>query len=98
MSVFQYDADGAYIDKDPRARLDYTINWTDWLKSGESIASSVWSAATGVTIASTLVSGSKSTVWVSGGDAGSSYTIRNFIITSTNNEEARSFRLKVDDK
>ena len=50
MSVFKYDAQGPYIDKDPRARLDYTLDWADWLETSATIASSVWSAADGVTL------------------------------------------------
>jgi len=98
MSIFNYDADGPYIDKDPRAKLDYTVDWTDWLEPGAAISSSMWSGASGVTVASTMISGGKATCWVSGGVAGSSYIIRNFILTSEGREDSRSFRLKVADK
>lgn len=98
MSIFKYDADGPYIDKDPRAKLDYTVDWTDWLESGAAISSSVWSAADGVTVTSTMISGGKATCWMSGGEDGMNYTIRNFILTSKGREDARSFRLKVSNK
>lgn len=98
MSVFKYDADGPYFDKDPRAELDYTYDWVDWLVTSAYVASSMWSADAGVTITSTLVSGSKATCWVSGGTDGMTYTIRNWVYIDGGLVDSRSFRLKVTDK
>jgi hypothetical protein len=98
MSIFKYDATGPYIEKDPRALLDYTVDWTDWLATSAAISSSVWSADDGVVVASSMTSAGKATCWVSGGTNGLTYTIRNWIRTDKGREDARSFRLKVGNR
>ena len=95
---FKYDADGPYIDKDPRSKLDYTVDWSAWAGASETIVSSIWSAATGITVVSTQVSTRKATAWLSGGADGSTYIIRCFVITNGGREDARQFRVKVADK
>ena len=36
---FKKDAKGVFIEKDPFATLDYTLDFTNWLPEGYSIAS-----------------------------------------------------------
>ena len=40
LTGYKRDIDGLYIDKDPEAVLKYTIDWTNWLASGEQIVAS----------------------------------------------------------
>lgn len=80
------------IVKDPDAVLDYTFDWTAWLAlNGDAIsthAASIENAAdAGGVIDSSLVVGDKVTVWVSGGTAGKTMTLRCRI--TTNNTPAR---------
>ena len=44
-SGFQATNTGLTIDKDPNAQLVYTLDWTTWLATGDTLASVVWSAA-----------------------------------------------------
>ena len=37
LTGYKRDIDGLYIDKDPDAVLKYTIDWSNWLASGETI-------------------------------------------------------------
>ena len=37
LTGYKRDIDGLYIDKDPESILVYTVDWTNWLASGESI-------------------------------------------------------------
>ena len=98
-TVFRHDKYGPWAPKDPDSRLDYGFNWTDWLASGESIASSVWSAETsGITISSTYMSSPQTLAWISGGAVGSTYWIRNKIWTSQTRQTVRRFRLKVSNR
>lgn len=84
--------------KDPDATLDYKFDWanttnggfeSDWLASGESIASYVIDADAGITIDQDGLSDSNTsvTVWVSGGTVGTRYAIRCEI--TTDNSPAR---------
>ena len=40
LTGYKRDIDGLYIDKDPEAVLKYTIDWSNWLASGEQIVAS----------------------------------------------------------
>jgi len=82
--------------KDPSDKKDYAINWADVLTAeGETtIASSTWgdgspadSVPSGLTIENTspyvpYISGTRCIVWVSGGTAGTRYSLTNTIVTA----------------
>lgn len=88
-----------WIEKDPSAVLDYTIDWNasganggPWLQTGETITSaSVWTIPTGITKTSQTDTTTMSTVWLSGGTAGTAYTITCKITTSSGRTDERSF-------
>ena len=64
--------------KDPDAVLDYSVDWAKWL-AGDAINTSDWTVPVG--LAKTLDSATvtKTTIWLSGGAAGQSYTVTNRI-------------------
>lgn len=99
-SIFKYDSDDVpFIEKSPAARLDYTVDWSDWLATGETISSSVWSSdISGISLASTMTSITKATAWISGGVIGTTYTFRNWIKTSVTREDTRAFNVVVKDR
>lgn len=70
------------FDKDPSAILDYTVDWSNWLDTAETITSSTWTADTGLTIVSSSRTSNKSTVFLSGGTGGENYLVSNTIVTS----------------
>lgn len=77
--------------KDPDSKLNYTIDWTDWL-DGLSIGGSTWARATGstgITIVTSSTTTKKTTVIVSSGTAGASYKLINRITTSTSTGAAQ---------
>jgi hypothetical protein len=101
------------IVKDPDAVLDYKVAWSDWL-DGDALASVSWDVPTGITSVTesintggtTTIDGvvyaasTVATIWLSGGTAGSSYTIR---CRATSNSsparvDDRSFRVLVTDR
>jgi hypothetical protein len=55
--------------KDPNATLDYQIDWSNWLATGESIVSAVWTV-TGATLTTSVATAKAATVWLSGGTVG----------------------------
>lgn len=77
--------------KDPDAVLDYTSDWASWLAGGETISTSTFTADSGITIDSQSNSTTSGTVWLSGGTAGTNYTIRHRITTSASRTDDRSF-------
>jgi hypothetical protein len=84
--------------KDPSAVLDYSIDWTPWLPSGDTIATSTWVAETGITIDSTANSTTKTTVWLSGGTAGTIYKVTNTITTAGGRTDERTLHIIVTNR
>ena len=80
--------------KDPDAVLDYRVDWTTWL-NGDTISSSTFTVATGLTKDSQSNTTTAATVWLSGGTAGTRYLVTNRIVTAGNRTEDRSFYVSV---
>jgi len=92
-----------WIEKDPGAVLDYTIDWNaaatqggPWLAPGDSLAgAAIWTVPTGISKSSQVDTTSASTIWLSGGTAGMSYTLTCKIATSAGRSDERSFLVVV---
>jgi len=91
--------------KDPNAVLDYVIDWsgdTDdggpWLATGETITSTTWTVATGITKDSDTKTTTTATAWLSSGTAGTDYIVSCKISTSANRTDERSLLIKVRDR
>lgn len=81
-------ASGEWAGKDPDAKKDYSVDWTNMLQEGETIVSSTWSASPeGLTLYDGSVSEGRATTWISGGSAGTTYEVTNHIITSRGMED-----------
>lgn len=72
------------FQKDPGATLDYSVDWTEFLETGEAIASSTWTVPTGITEVTTSNTDTKGTIWLSGGTLGQTYELVNRITTDNN--------------
>lgn len=81
-----------YSLKDPQSKLDYYIDWTEWLVSGDAIASSTWTCTdTNIVISSATGStNGTSTVWLSAGIAGEVYDVVNTVITTGTRTDQRT--------
>jgi hypothetical protein len=95
LTGFQEDRVGAYIEKDPYAILDYSLDWTNWMPSGDTITSITVSADAGITIDSTTNTDYIATANISGGTAGNIYNIEFKIVTTNGLRDSRNFRIKV---
>lgn len=73
--------------KDPSAKKDYTLDWSDWLESGDEISTSTWTVPTGITKNSDSKTEDTTTIWLSGGTAGSYYLCTNHIVTTPGGRE-----------
>ena len=84
--------------KDPDAVLDYGFDWSDWLATGEAISVSTWTVPTGITKDSDASADSTTTIWLSGGTDGTTYTLTNHITTDAGREDDRSFDVIVEER
>lgn len=75
------------FEKDPQAVLDYSVDWTSFLETAETIFSSQWIVPTGITLAESGHTTKVATAWLSGGTLGQSYELVNRV--TTNNTPAR---------
>jgi hypothetical protein len=100
MTGFKTDTLGDWIIKDPDAVLDYTLDWNaagdSWL-SGDTIVTATWTLDAGITKINESMTGTTTTIWLSGGAAGSTYWVSCRIVTANSipRVEDRSFRVVV---
>jgi hypothetical protein len=101
LTGFVKDNEGSFIDKDPGAKLNYTIDWTDWMPTSGTITTSTWALQTITGDAAPLVNHAtsidtyKTSVTISGGTAGKIYKVTNTITLGTGLIDKRYFRLNV---
>lgn len=84
-------------DKDPGEKKDYAVNWSEHLTSGDTITTSTWVAASGLTSSAPSATTTTTTIWLSGGTAGTEYRVTNHVITAQGREFERSFVVNVQD-
>lgn len=101
LTGFQEDRVGVYIEKDPYAVLDYSLDWTNWMPSGEIISSIAVNVETisGDSSPLTLDSSANTdyivTAFLSGGTAGNIYNVEYRITTDNSKQDSRNIRIKV---
>jgi hypothetical protein len=109
LTGFKRDNQGAYIEKHPSANLQYALDWTDWVNTGDSVSTASVAiesitgdasplqlptdAATDVVIATNTVN-----VRLEGGTAGNVYNIDVTINTVNGDTDVRRFRIVVGEK
>lgn len=85
--------------KDPNEVLDYQIDWTARLVTGETITTSTVTVVDGtVVVDSSSQSAGIVTVWLSGGAEGEACTLLNRVTTSAGRTYDQSVRIKVKSK
>lgn len=84
--------------KDPDSTTDYTVDWSDYLATGEAISLSAWGVTpTGVTVDSDTNTTTSATALVSGGTEGVVYKVTNEIVTDQGRTVQRSVYLRVEE-
>jgi len=83
--------------KDPNAILDFTVDWTDWLAS-DTIVTGTWIIPSGITEVSRSNTTKISTVFVSGGTLGLTYSLINRINTSGGRTDDRTIFILVENQ
>jgi hypothetical protein len=99
---YKKDTVGSYIEKDPSARLVYSMDWSEWLPVGDTLATASYAISTITGDTAPIVrqsqgvsGGTVSYVELSGGTAKEIYTVTATITTVDGNTDRRAFRLKV---
>lgn len=84
--------------QDPDEVLDYTIDWSEWLASGDTIVAATATGPTGITVGQTVFTINEVTIWVQGGIAGTSYDIEIHVTTNGGRQGDRTITIQIKDK
>lgn len=95
--------------KDPQAVLDYQFNWGEgargepaWLQDGETVQTETITISPAGSLeldASDITNSGRSvTFWLTGGTAGTSYTVRCRIVTNASRTDVRSMTVVVQNR
>jgi len=103
---YQQDAQGSWISKDPTAALIYSMDWSEWLGAGDTLASATYALQVRANDPAPLVKVSQgyevganiTYTKLSGGQVGKVYTVTATITTTLGNTDRRSFRIKVENR
>ena len=88
-----------FFKKDPSGVRDYSIDWSAVLDSAETIPSdATWTVPAGITKDAQSITGDITTIRLSGGTAGTSYTVTANITTSAGQKFERSIFIRVDER
>jgi hypothetical protein len=89
----------AHFTKDPDGIIDYTVRWTSWLPSGDTISSSNWSLPAPEIV---KVSESNDTVdaviFLASGTVGTIYEVTNRIVTAGGRQNDQTISILIEDK
>jgi hypothetical protein len=93
--IFYVDAEGYdSIDKRPDEVIDLVVDYTTAL-AGDTISTSTFTVATGLTKGTTTSDTTSATVWVSAGTAGEKYLVESQVVTAAARTKDRQFRVYV---
>ena len=84
--------------KDPNAVLDYFVDWTAWIATGDSIDNIAWTVPAGLTLETQTLDGAKAYAWLSGGTADQSYDVLCRITTVDGRIDDRTVSIQVREK
>ena len=89
---------GQIFVKDPEATLDYQIDWSLWLDSTDRITASTWTVPSGLTKVSDTFTNTTTTIWLSGGTVGATYSVVNHITTYLARQDDRTLEIVIEQK
>lgn len=110
LTGFRRDNNGLYVVKDKDANVQYGLDFTDYLNTGDSVTSAVVTISTVSGDATPLAfptdaatdvlitGGVLVNIRLEGGSNGNIYTVKCKIVTTQGDTDARSFRIVVQEK
>ena len=85
--------------KDPLAIRDYQLDWSTYLAGADTISSASWSVSpSGPTIVTSSNTTTTTTARVSGGTAGTEYTLTCHVVLASGQEDDRSITIQIQDQ
>lgn len=82
--------------KDPDAILDYVIDWSSWLATGDTIVASTWiSSDAALVVDSSSFTATNATAVVSGGDNRRRYSLTNRVTTAAGLVDDRTITIRI---
>lgn len=84
--------------KDPDATLDYLVDWTDQLATGDYIVSAAVSVDPGITLHAQTFTSASHTIWLRGGVVNTRYKARSKIWTQGNRVDERTITLIIRER
>lgn len=81
--------------KDPAAKEVYTIDWTQILAPGDTISTSTWTPQSPLVQSGAAINGLKTSVYISGGVSGTTYSLVNQITTANGVIDQRTISIPV---
>lgn len=95
---FERDNTGYFIRKDPESVMDYFVDYSTFLESGDALASQTTTVDSGLTLDSSAIeSGNKKVkIFLSGGTAGATYTVKVVAVTDNALTLVHRFRIKCE--
>tara|TARA_B100000683_G_C12255352_1_gene459274 strand:+ start:69 stop:398 length:330 start_codon:yes stop_codon:yes gene_type:complete len=101
LTGYKQDRVGQFIEKDPFAVLDFSLDFTNWMPQGDTLstitvtAESIAGDAAPLVIDSTNKTNFVATANISGGTAGNIYNVEYKIVTNNSLKDSRNIRIKV---
>ncbi|MCE9566366.1 MAG: hypothetical protein K8U57_30450 [Planctomycetes bacterium] len=83
--------------KDPGDRVDYLVDYTDWLGTDTITGTPSWTVPTGLTNYAVSNTTTGATIWLTGGTHGNDYTVTCQVTTTGGRIKQQSFTIKVRD-
>lgn len=82
---------GLTAEQSASSKLDYGLDWSDWLASapGDKIASSQWAFDAALQVSDQAFTDTMTSLWVTGGTPGEWYTLENTITTQSGRRDTR---------
>lgn len=81
--------------QDSDSILDYTLDWSNWLVSDDTLAHAVFYPDVGLVLVSENNTSTTASCWIAGGAAGSTYNVTCHITTDRGRQDDRTFQLYI---
>jgi hypothetical protein len=87
----------AAFRKDVAAKLDYLLDWSEWISLGDTIVESTWERDEGIAIDQTFLDATtnQTAVILSGGSASKVYRVANRVVTQHGRIDRRTILIGV---
>lgn len=87
-----------HFTKDPDGIIDYTVRWTSWLPSGDTILSSSWIVPAGIVKVSEANTAIDAVIFLASGTVGQICEVTNRIVTAGGRQNDQTISILIEDK